>query len=107
MAVTDPGTVERNVLPGDEESFRECLRRFIPRADGPTLAIRTCLYTNTSDGHFIIDRHPEYAHVFVAAGFSGHGFKFATVIGEILADMATSGRTRLPAEFLGLDRFRR
>lgn len=107
MAATDPRAVDRSVLPGDEETFRGCLREFIPTGDGPTLAIRTCLYTNSPDGHFILDRHPAHEHVVIAAGFSGHGFKFAPVIGEILADLAVEGRTRLPAEFLRVGRFPR
>jgi sarcosine oxidase len=105
LQVTDPDRVSRDVLPGDEETFRECLRRFMPSGDGPLLALRTCLYTNTPDGHFIVDRHPQHERALIAAGFSGHGFKFASVIGEVLADLATEGRTNLPVEFLGLQRF--
>ena len=103
---TDPDGVARDILPGDEESFRACLRQFIPGGDGPLLALRTCLYTNSPDGHFIVDRHPRHARVIVAAGFSGHGFKFASVMGEALADLATRERTELPIGFLGLKRFR-
>jgi sarcosine oxidase len=104
---TNPDIVDRNVGPGDEQSFRECLQRFVPTAGGPTLAMRVCLYTNSPDGHFIIDRHPEHAHVLLAAGFSGHGFKFASVVGEVLADLAQNGRTAHPIEFLSLARFGR
>lgn len=100
-----PDHVTREILPGDEETFRACLRKFIPTADGPLLALRTCLYTNSPDGHFIVDRHPEHARVLVAAGFSGHGFKFASVIGEAVADLASAGKTSLPIEFLALGRF--
>lgn len=66
---------------------------------------RTCLYTMTPDEHFVIDRHPRYPELIFAAGFSGHGFKFATAIGEALADLALEGRARLPIDFLGLKRF--
>ncbi len=104
---TNPETVERGVLPEDEATFRDCLRRHLPDADGPVLAQRTCLYTHSPDGHFIIDRHPRHERVFVAAGFSGHGFKFASVIGEALADLAQTGATPLPIGFLGLGRFQR
>ena len=104
---TDPDDVERAILPGDEATFRRCLERFIPSANGPVLAIRTCLYTNSPDEHFIIDRHPAHDRVVVAAGFSGHGFKFASVIGEALADLATTGRSSLPIGFLSLSRFAR
>jgi glycine/D-amino acid oxidase-like deaminating enzyme len=67
--------------------------------------MRTCLYTNSPDSHFIIDHHPKLPRVILACGFSGHGFKFASVVGEILADYATRGKTDLPAQFLGLSRF--
>ena len=103
---TDPDQVERGVLPGDEDSFRDCLRQFIPQANGPTLAMRTCLYTSSPDSHFIVDRHPKHARVLIACGFSGHGFKFAGVIGQVMAELATRGKTDLPIEFLSLGRFR-
>ncbi len=64
-----------------------------------------CMYTNSPDHHFVIDRHPGYRRVALACGFSGHGFKFASVVGEILADLATGGKTDLPAGFLGMKRF--
>lgn len=102
---TDPDQVCHEIQPGDEQTFRPALRKWIPAADGPLLSLRVCLYTNSSDGHFIIDRHPLHEHVLLACGFSGHGFKFAPVIGRILADLATQDRTSLPIEFLRLDRF--
>jgi sarcosine oxidase len=102
---TDPDQVNREVNLADEETFRSCLRRHIPRADGPVLSMRTCLYTNSPDSHFIIDIHPRDPRVIVACGFSGHGFKFTSVVGEVLADYATRGKTDLPAKFLGLSRF--
>ena len=104
--VTDPDKVIRDVLPGDEQTFRPILRQMIPAANGPLLSMRVCLYTNSPDSHFIIDRHPRHDRVTIACGFSGHGFKFASVVGEILADLALQGRTELPAQFLGLARFR-
>jgi sarcosine oxidase len=58
----------------------------------------------TPDGHFIVDRHPQHANVFLAAGFSGHGFKFTPVVGEALADLVVEGITSLPIGFLRLDR---
>jgi sarcosine oxidase len=67
--------------------------------------MRTCLYTNTPDSHFVIGRHPRHERVSVACGFSGHGFKFASVVGEILADVATRGKTELPIQFLSPERF--
>ncbi|HET6252395.1 MAG TPA: N-methyl-L-tryptophan oxidase [Tepidisphaeraceae bacterium] len=102
---TDPDRVIRDMLPGDEETFRPALRQFLPSADGPLLSLRTCLYTNSPDQHFIVDRHPADDRIIIACGFSGHGFKFASVIGEVLADLAERGTTQLPAGFLGLGRF--
>lgn len=102
---TDPDTVERGALPGDEDEVRDGLRRFIPTGDGPLLSQRICLYTNSPDGHFIVDRHPVHANVSLACGFSGHGFKFSSVMGDVLADLATEGKTDWPIGFLGLSRF--
>jgi sarcosine oxidase len=106
--VTDPDHVARDPQPGDDRSVRDFIARFMPDADGPTLAQRVCLYTNCPDSHFVIDRHPRHdGRVVLACGFSGHGFKFASVAGEILADLATRGATGLPIEFLSLRRFLR
>ena len=104
---TDPDAVDRNTHPEDEREIRDILQRYLPDADGPFLSLRTCLYTNSPDHHFILDRHPKHNNVFLAAGFSGHGFKFASVIGEILADLAQHDRTNHPIEFLSLRRFTR
>ncbi len=103
----DPDAVPRALLPGDEDTFRILLRKQIPDADGPLLSLRTCLYTNSPDSHFIIDRHPEDFRVLLACGFSGHGFKFATVVGKVLSDLAADGSTPHPIGFLGLARLRR
>jgi len=102
---TSPDQVVRELLPGDEQSLRPVLQRYIPDADGSLLAIRVCLYTNSPDSFFIIDRHPRHSRVTLACGFSGHGFKFGSVVGEALADLATQGQTELPIQFLGLSRF--
>jgi sarcosine oxidase len=102
---TDPDAIDRSVRPADLEEIQQILRSHIPLADGPILSIRTCMYTNSPDSHFIIDRHPSHSNVLIACGFSGHGFKFASVVGEALADLATRGKTALPIGFLGLDRF--
>jgi sarcosine oxidase len=101
---TDADQVARDPQPGDEDTFRPVLREMIPAADGPLLSMKVCLYTNSPDGHFIIDRHPHHPRSTIACGFSGHGFKFASVVGEILADFAMEGSTKLPAQFLQLSR---
>ena len=89
----DPDTMDRDVHPEDEEVLRDFTRRYFPEASGPTLALKTCLFTNSPDEHFILDRHPSFANVFIAAGFSGHGFKFCSVVGEVMADLVESGDT--------------
>ncbi len=101
----DPDAIERRPHREDEASFRPILREYLPEADGPTLSVRICMYTNSPDHHFIIDRHPQHSRVTFACGFSGHGFKFASVVGEVVADLAMKGRTTLPVEFLGISRF--
>jgi sarcosine oxidase len=106
-AAADPDRVNREELPADEATFRPALQQYLPQADGPLLALRTCLYTNSPDQHFILGPHPREPRVTMACGFSGHGFKFASVIGEILADLATKGSTDLPARFLEPGRFAR
>jgi sarcosine oxidase len=75
--------------------MRDWLATRIPSlAQGGWLGSKPCLYTLTPDEHFVIGRHPEHAEVVIACGFSGHGFKFAPVVGEILADLALAGQTR-------------
>jgi sarcosine oxidase len=86
--------------------MRAHLAELIPDAGGPLRAAATCMYTNTPDFHFIIDRHPAHANVALACGFSGHGFKFASVVGEVLADLALRGETSLPIGLFALGRFR-
>ena len=93
--------IDRECHPEDETVLRDGLRRYFPDADGPTLAMKVCLFTNTSDEHFILDRHPDHPQVAIAAGFSGHGFKFCSVVGEIMADLVMAGGTRHK-----IDRFR-
>jgi sarcosine oxidase len=87
----DPDDMDRNCHREDEEILRQGIRRYFPDADGPTMSLKTCLFTNTGDEHFILDLHPEFPEVSLAAGFSGHGFKFCSVVGEIMADFAIEG----------------
>lgn len=92
--VIDPDQFDRGVHPRDEEVLRVATRRYFPEADGPTMALRTCIFTNTPDEHFLMDHLPGCPQVCVASPCSGHGFKFSSVIGEIMADLADSGQTR-------------
>jgi sarcosine oxidase len=89
----------------DEALLRACTSRYFPDADGPTLTLKTCLFTNTPDEHFIIDRLPEAPQVVVVSPCSGHGFKFAPVVGEIAADLALEGGTDHDIDMFGIDRF--
>jgi sarcosine oxidase len=91
-----PEGVERAIGPGDEEPVRAFLRRYLPDADGPVRRASVCIYTLSPDRHFIVGVHPEHPQVVLAAGFSGHGFKFAPVVGEVLADLVQSGGTAWP-----------
>ncbi len=89
----------------DEEALRLAVSRYFPDANGPTLSLKACMFTNTPDEHFIIDAVPGMTNVFIAAGFSGHGFKFCSVVGEIMADLATKGDTHHDISLLRLSRF--
>ncbi len=101
----DSLTVERQVNDADAADCRTFLRAHLPAVDGDWQSGQVCLYTVTPDRHFIIDRHPEHPQVVVAAGFSGHGFKLAPVVGEVLADLAEAGRSNLPITRFRIDRF--
>jgi sarcosine oxidase len=101
----DPATLQREIQPTDETPVRTFVSRYLPALDGPVTHARVCMYTNTPDEHFVVDRHPRFANVTYAGGFSGHGFKFSTVIGEILADLSTEGQAMPEAEFLRATRF--
>jgi glycine/D-amino acid oxidase-like deaminating enzyme len=102
----DPAQLRREITDEDAARVEGFVWRRLPGV-GPRFARgKTCLHTMTPDEHFVIDRHPEHPHVVLAAGFSGHGFKFASVVGECLAELALDGRTRHPIDFLGLHRRR-
>jgi len=91
--IVDPDAMDRTASARDEAVLRDCVARYLPDGAGETLALKTCLYTNTPDRHFIVDYHPEYPQVVIGGGFSGHGFKFCSVMGEILADLALTQTT--------------
>jgi sarcosine oxidase len=103
----DADTVDREPNARDEELLRDFARRYFPDGAGATLMLKGCLFTNSPDRHFILDLHPEYPEVSIAAGFSGHGYKFCSVVGEIMADLAEGGRTDHDIGFFRMDRFRR
>jgi sarcosine oxidase len=103
---TDPDRVRREVGPEDIEALRAILRRFMPVIDTMPRAAAVCLYTNTPDSHFLIDFHPYYPQVLLASICSGHGFKFSSACGEILADLLTTGRTTFDLSLFRLARFK-
>ena len=100
----DPDTVDRSVSAADEERVRAWVRRRMPAANGERRDAKVCMYTNTPDAHFIVDRLADHPNVVVASACSGHGFKFASVIGEVLADLVLTGETRHPIGFLSAKR---
>ena len=94
-------------MPEEEtNNIRDFLKKYLPAGGEEIVAVKSCLYTYSPDTHFIIDHLPGYQkRVTIACGFSGHGFKFVPVVGEILADLAVEGKTDLPINFLSLERF--
>ena len=103
---TDPDTVNRIPKEEDEKELVQALNRFIPDGYQETLVMKTCMYTNSPDENFILDYLPGYdKDVVIATGFSGHGFKFVSVVGEIMADLAMKGSTIQPIGFLRANRF--
>lgn len=100
--------MRREVDAEDERLLRQFGERYFPEGSGATMALRACMFTNTPDEHFIVDHHPQHPQVVLASPCSGHGYKFCSVIGEILADLASGdGTTRHDIGFLRLDRTRR
>jgi sarcosine oxidase len=94
--VTTPETIDREVHPEEAAFIANHLRALLPTMPNRLLAAVACMYTTTPDQHFVIARHPLHERVTVACGFSGHGFKFVPVVGEILADLALTGTTEHP-----------
>jgi sarcosine oxidase len=104
--VTNPDKVDRQTTENDIQNLKYCLDKYLPGVFDSILSTKICLYANSPDENFIIDKLPGYEeNVSIACGFSGHGFKFASVIGEILADLAIERRSDLPIEFLNATRF--
>ena len=101
----DPDSIDRDVSRQDEDAVRAMLERYLPSANGPALSAQVCMFTNTPDTHFLIDFHPESPQTLIGSPCSGHGFKFASAIGEILAELLVDGRSRLNIDLFRLDRF--
>lgn len=91
-----PDTIDRVVHEREISAMRARVAEFLPALAGKCLRAATCMYSNTPDRHFVIGRHPQCADVIMACGFSGHGFKFVPVVGEILADLVIDRATDHP-----------
>ena len=102
--LTGPDDVNWTVGEDDERPVRAFLERYIPSAVGPTTG-QVCMYTLTPDRHFVIDLHPHHPNVAVAAGFSGHGFKFSPVVGEFLAELVEWGKAKNELSLFETNRF--
>lgn len=105
--VSPPNATDIDPIRATASKYMPGLAGAFPGTRARIVRSATCLYTLTPDEHFIVDRHPQFSNVVFAAGFSGHGFKFAPLIGAALADLAQEGRTSLPIDFLSLKRFAR
>lgn len=102
--VDDPSEVVRDLVADDTARFTPFANKHLTGAGEQPVRHSTCMYTMTPDQHFIVDRHPEYENVVIGAGFSGHGFKFTSSIGEALAQLALEQQAKLEIDFLSLDR---
>jgi sarcosine oxidase len=104
--LTDAEQIDREVDPvRDVEPIARAMEQWMPGAARSLREAKPCMYTLTPDEHFVIDHHPDYANLILCGGFSGHGFKFAPVVGEIAAGLALDGGSRHGIEFLSLRRF--
>jgi sarcosine oxidase len=102
---TSAETIRRLVDEEERALMRRLALEWVPGAAGPIVDATVCLYTNTPDGHFVLDRHPRHPSVILASACSGHGFKFAPAVGEILADLATDVPPRVDLAPFRVKRF--
>jgi sarcosine oxidase len=106
LELENPNGMAQPILDSERQVLINFMERHLPTGFAKVLDVKTCLYTNSPDTHFMLDHLPGYGKdVVIGAGFSGHGFKFVSAIGEILADLAVMGQTPIPIDFLRLDRF--
>jgi sarcosine oxidase len=102
----DPYTLNQFSNEKDAELIKKFMQNFIPDGYKSSFTTKACIYTYSEDGHFIIENHKTHKNVCLACGFSGHGFKFAPLVGEILADLSLNGKTNHSIGFLSSDRFK-
>lgn len=103
--VSDPDSASREVSATETDEVRSLVRKFLPGADGPLVEANICFYTKTPDGHFLIDRLPGLEQVLLVSCCSGHGFKFAPAIGELVTDLLTQGAGGFDISPFSLSRF--
>ncbi|MDA4121540.1 MAG: FAD-dependent oxidoreductase, partial [Thaumarchaeota archaeon] len=104
-AMVNPDKVKRTVTKEDTEPVESFVSKRLPKLGREPIASTTCLYTNTPDLNFAVGPLPNDPRVAVVSACSGHGFKFAGVLGEVVGDLLTGGRSRYDVSFLRLDRF--
>ncbi len=102
--VPDPLSVDRGIDAQDQTRVASFVERYLVQATTECLDHAVCLYTMSPDSHFLVDRHPQFPQVALAAGLSGHGFKFTGILGEELARLTCEGTVDAKAKFLGLGR---
>ena len=100
-----PETVDRAFNADDDQLLRDFLQAYIPQAAGALRFGKICLYTSTPDMDFILDKHPRHANIAIAAGFSGHGFKFAPAVGEVMAELSMNGKTERQIRRFNIGRY--
>jgi len=105
-AIADVDSIDRNVGPEETAAMRAIVGAALPSLSGPLLRTEVCMYTNTPDEHFVIDYHPDLPQVVIASACSGHGFKFAAVIGEIVSALVTEGKTQFDISPFRISRLR-
>ncbi len=104
--VADPSSVRRTVVDDEVISLRAALRPVLPAlSEAPVCETAVCLFTNTPDHDFIIDFHPRHPQVLISSPCSGHGFKFASALGELQAELVTTGKSRFDLSPFRLDRW--
>ena len=104
--IVDPDNFNRLPTVEDEKYLRGFMAEYFPEANGATLALKTCLFTNTIDYNFLLDFHPRHPEVLIVSCCSGHGFKFCSAIGEIIADICADGKSRQEIDFFSMSRKR-
>ena len=105
QTIDDPLSDPRLLDPADLARVQEFTEHLLPGVSRQPSRHSVCFYTMSPDEHFLVDRHPRHANVFFAAGLSGHGFKFTSVLGQALTELALIGKSSLPIDFLSLRRF--